>query len=54
MHAHAQCAAESVGVVEPQRAHFDAPLPLKSGGTLPAYEEGLNAVRIQQIGIPGL
>ena len=23
-------------------------------GTLPAYEEGLNAVRIQQIGIPGL
>jgi homoserine O-acetyltransferase len=38
MHAQTQCAAESVGVVEPQRAHFDAPLPLKSGGTLPAYD----------------
>ena len=38
MHAQTQCAAESVGVVEPQRAHFDAPLALKSGGTLPAYD----------------
>ena len=38
MQAHAQSAAESVGVVEPRRAHFDAPLPLKSGGTLPAYD----------------
>jgi len=26
----------------------------RKGGTLPAYEEGLNAVRIQHIGIPGL
>ena len=38
MHAHAQCAAESVGVVEPRRAHFDEPLALKSGGILPAYD----------------
>ncbi len=38
MHAHAQCAAESVGVVEPRQAHFDEPLPLKSGGVLPAYD----------------
>lgn len=28
----------SVGVVTPQRAHFDTPLPLKSGDVLPAYE----------------
>ena len=28
----------SVGVVLPQRAHFDLPLPLKSGAVLPRYE----------------
>ena len=29
---------QSVGVVESQRAHFDQPLPLRSGGVLPAYD----------------
>jgi homoserine O-acetyltransferase len=28
----------SIGIVAPQRAHFDAPLTLKSGGVLPAYD----------------
>lgn len=28
----------SIGIVAPQRAHFDAPLALKSGGSLPAYD----------------
>jgi len=30
--------AQSVGLVVPQTAHFDEPLPLKSGGALPAYD----------------
>jgi homoserine O-acetyltransferase/O-succinyltransferase len=30
--------ASSIGVVAPQRAHFDTPLALKSGGVLPAYD----------------
>ena len=29
---------DSVGIVEPQVARFDEPLPLACGGTLPAYE----------------
>ena len=29
---------QSVGVVESQRAHFDQPLRLRSGGVLPAYD----------------
>jgi len=29
---------QSVGVVEAQRAHFDQPLHLRSGGVLPAYD----------------
>ncbi|MGB7503497.1 MAG: alpha/beta fold hydrolase, partial [Azonexus sp.] len=29
---------QSVGVVESQRAHFDQPLHLRSGGVLPAYD----------------
>ena len=29
---------QSVGVVAPQRAHFAAPLALRSGGTLPEYD----------------
>ena len=29
---------QSVGVVQSQRAHFDQALPLRSGGTLPAYD----------------
>ena len=29
---------QSVGVVESQRAHFDQPLQLRSGGVLPAYD----------------
>ncbi|MDW5378714.1 homoserine O-acetyltransferase [Halomonas sp. HP20-15] len=30
--------ADSVGLVTPQRQHFEAPLPLACGKTLPAYE----------------
>jgi homoserine O-acetyltransferase len=30
--------ASSIGIVAPQRAHFDTPLTLKSGGVLPAYD----------------
>jgi homoserine O-acetyltransferase len=29
---------QSVGVVQSQRAHFDEPLQLRSGGVLPAYD----------------
>ncbi|BAL26814.1 homoserine O-acetyltransferase [Azoarcus sp. KH32C] len=29
---------QSVGIVAPQRAHFSAPLALRSGGTLPEYD----------------
>eukprot|EP00825_Cyclidium_porcatum_P031875 TRINITY_DN3383_c0_g1_i5.p2 TRINITY_DN3383_c0_g1~~TRINITY_DN3383_c0_g1_i5.p2 ORF type:complete len:157 (-),score=43.07 TRINITY_DN3383_c0_g1_i5:97-567(-) len=29
---------QSVGAVQPQRAHFDQPLHLRSGGVLPAYD----------------
>ena len=29
---------QSVGVVQSQRAHFEQPLPLRSGGVLPAYD----------------
>ena len=28
----------SVGIVAPRQMHFDAPLTLRSGGTLPAYD----------------
>ena len=34
----AQSVAQSVGLVEPQTAHFTEPLPLKSGGVLPQYD----------------
>lgn len=30
--------ADSVGLVDPQLAHFDEPLPLRSGRTLPSYD----------------
>lgn len=30
--------ADSVGLVDPQIAHFDEPLPLRSGRTLPSYQ----------------
>ncbi len=30
--------AQSVGIVQPQTAHFDTPLPLSSGAVLPAYD----------------
>ncbi|MBR0567660.1 homoserine O-acetyltransferase [Azoarcus sp. L1K30] len=29
---------QSVGIVAPQTAHFETPLPLRSGGTLPSYD----------------
>lgn len=34
----AETAGGSVGLVTPQRLHFDEPLPLRSGRTLPAYD----------------
>ncbi|MGA9990739.1 MAG: alpha/beta fold hydrolase, partial [Thiobacillaceae bacterium] len=30
--------SDSVGIVSPQRAHFDSPLTLKSGAILPGYD----------------
>ena len=36
----------SVGVVQSQRAHFDEPLHLRSGGVLPAYDLGGRGVAV--------
>jgi homoserine O-acetyltransferase len=38
MHSDPPSASSSVGIVTPQTAYFDAPLKLRSGGTIPRYQ----------------